>query len=164
MGRASKRAGKRMRRREGVASAGGPSKEMLALDRAVRSTEQTVRKTKAEAEKTLLRMRAARQAVQDEIREARAIKGAAATKKINNARRRSTLAKTTHAAAAARYKEALALLREQKLLARAAEQKERAKQRAIAEFARKWEREYDRKLAIMRKNVSLRKKWIQERQ
>ncbi|MFQ6024322.1 MAG: hypothetical protein ACE5NW_16530 [Acidiferrobacterales bacterium] len=135
---------------------------MSALGRAVGLTEQTVRKTKAEGAKAFLKLKTVRQATKDAIRKARIIKGATATKKINNARRRLTLAKTEHRAATARYKEAGMLLREQKLLASAAEQKERAKQKAIAEFVRKWEREYDRKLAIATKNVSLRKKWIRE--
>ncbi|MFQ5545570.1 MAG: hypothetical protein ACE5FE_06305, partial [Acidiferrobacterales bacterium] len=108
------------------------------------------------------KLKTVRQATKDAIRKARIIKGATATKKINTARRRLALAKTEHRAAAGRYKEARMLLREQKLLARAAEQKERAKQKAIAEFVRKWEREYDRKRAIATKNVSLRKKWIRE--
>lgn len=62
--------------------------------------------------------------------------------------------------AAARLREARNLLREQKQLAREAERKERAKQRAVAAFLKKWERDYDLEMKRKKKNIMLRKKEV----
>ena len=59
--------------------------------------------------------------------------------------------------AAAKLREARKILREQEQIAREADRKERAKERAIAAFAKKWEREYDLEMRRKKKNIKLRK-------
>ena len=62
--------------------------------------------------------------------------------------------------AAANLREARKILREQEQLAREADRKERARERAVAAFVKKWNREYDLEMRRKKKNIELRKKEI----
>lgn len=63
---------------------------------------------------------------------------------------------------AARLREARNLLREQEQVSRAAARKEKAREKAVAAFLERWERQYDADLNRKMKNVRLRKQSVRE--
>ncbi len=65
--------------------------------------------------------------------------------------------------AVANLREARAMLREQKQLARESARKERARERAVAAFVKKWDREYDLEMRRKKQNIELRKQEIRRR-
>ncbi len=89
-------------------------------------------------------------------------KTTAAKQPEHAARKQLQAASKQRQKAAARYKEASMLLREQKQLAKEFERKERAKEKAVAAFIKKWERDYDRDMARKKQNIELRKKMIRD--
>lgn len=76
------------------------------------------------------------------------------------ARRRSNEATKLRREAAANLREARTMLREQEQLAREAQRKERARERAVTAFLKKWDREYDLEMRRKKKNIKLRKQEI----
>lgn len=65
------------------------------------------------------------------------------------------------------YKESVSGFRDMKQVVRdlgavykKLEKKEAAKQRAVAQFLKKWEHDYDRKTKILEKNASQRERWL----
>lgn len=92
---------------------------------------------------------------------ARQRKSTSAKKLVAEIRRKLERGQIEHQQAIARRKEASALLSEQEELAKLIERKQIARERAVATFLKRWNRDYDRKLASIRKNASLRRKWLQ---
>ena len=65
--------------------------------------------------------------------------------------------------AAAKLREVKKVVREERQIARETEHKERARERAVAAFVKKWEREYDLEMQRKRKNVELRRRELRNR-
>lgn len=61
-----------------------------------------------------------------------------------------------------KLREARKMLREQQQLSKELERRERARERAVTAFLRKWEREYDLEMQRKRKNITLRKRAVRE--
>lgn len=57
-----------------------------------------------------------------------------------------------------KYRELKIIVREQKSIVKSLEKKEAAKQKAVARFIKKWERDYDQKLRLKRNNLKKRKR------
>lgn len=87
------------------------------------------------------------------------------TKRLSNAaltaRHRANESTKLRVEAAAKLREARKILREQEHLVKELERKERAKERAVAAFVKKWEREYDLEMRRKKKNITLRKRELQ---
>ena len=77
---------------------------------------------------------------------------------LATARQRADEATRLRREAAARLREANKLLREERQLARETKRRERARERAVTAFLKKWEREYDLEVQRKRKNVELRRR------
>jgi hypothetical protein len=86
-------------------------------------------------------------------------------KRLSNAaltaRHRAEEATKLRIEAGVKLREVKKILREQEQLVREAERKERARDRAVAAFLKKWEREYDLDMRRKKKNIRLRKQEIQ---
>jgi len=80
---------------------------------------------------------------------------------VSIARQRANESTKLRIEAAANLREARRILREQQQLAKAVERKERARERAVAAFVKRWEREYDLDMQRKKKNIKLRKQEIQ---
>lgn len=52
------------------------------------------------------------------------------------------------------------IVRDHRAVYKKLEKKEAAKQKAVAQFLKKWERDYDRKTRILEKNASQRERWL----
>lgn len=52
------------------------------------------------------------------------------------------------------------IVRDHRAVYKKLEKKEAAKQKAVAQFLKKWERDYDRKTKMLEKNASQRERWL----
>lgn len=59
-------------------------------------------------------------------------------------------------------REARALVKESRLLVRAAERKQRALTQALLTFIKSWEKKYNKKYAIEIQNAEVRRRWLQD--
>ena len=58
------------------------------------------------------------------------------------------------------FREMKQIVRDQKAMLKKLEKKEAAKQKAVAQFLKKWEREYDREIKLREKKARQRKRWL----
>ena len=60
-----------------------------------------------------------------------------------------------------RFRDIKQIVRDLRAVYKRLERKEAAKQKAVAQFLKKWERDYDRKVKIHEKNANQRRRWLQ---
>jgi hypothetical protein len=135
--------------------------EVTAAQTAVTSAERLVQQTRAVADKAATRRQQSRRKASEAAAKARQRNTAAARRLAEEMHHKLKRAEMEHQRAIVQHKEARVLLSEQKELAKLIERKQSARGRAVAAFLKKWNREYDKRLALIRKNASLRRKWLQ---
>lgn len=135
--------------------------EVAAAQAAVNSAKRLVEQTRAVADKAATRLKQLKPRASETAARARQRKGTSAKRLADEMRRKLERARIEHQQTIARRKEASALLAEQKELTKLIERKQIARERAVATFLKRWNREYNRKLALIKKNASLRRKWLQ---
>jgi ABC-type transporter Mla subunit MlaD len=63
--------------------------------------------------------------------------------------------------AVSQYRDMKQVVRDQRATYRKLERKEAAKQKAVAQFLKKWEREYDREISLREKKAKQRRRWLE---
>lgn len=126
-------------------------------DKAVKAALKEVGRAEATYEKLLARERRAVAQLRA-TRHRAEVSGLKRAKQVMlAARQRAKTSTRLRREAFGKLREARNLLREQRQLVREAERKQRAKERAVANFVKKWEREYDLEMKRKKKNIKLRK-------
>lgn len=59
------------------------------------------------------------------------------------------------------FREIKQIVRDQRTMCKKLEKKEAAKQKAVAQFLKKWERDYDREIKLREKKAKQRRRWLQ---
>lgn len=89
-------------------------------------------------------------------------KNTAQTKRAcESAANKLKLAKQQYAEAVSGLRDIKQIVRDLRAVSKKLEKKEAAKQKAVAQFLKKWERDYDRKIALLEKNAEQRRRWLQ---
>ncbi len=89
-------------------------------------------------------------------------KSAVSRKAVSAARERVRKAAAQRIEALARQREAKTLFQEQEQLAKSLQRKQRAREKAVAAFIKKWDKEYNMSTERKRNNIAARKKLVRE--
>lgn len=136
--------------------------EVAASQTAVKSAQRLVEQTQIVADKAAKLRKQLQRKAREATATARQRKSPSAKRSADEIRRKLEGARIEHRQALGRHKEAKALLSEQRELAKLIERKQIARERAVEAFLKKWNREYDRRLGLIKKNAALRRKWLQQ--
>lgn len=135
----------------------------------VTSPEQILRTVQKEVGRTAAALRQARtreekaiEHLQEVQARARNTDSAVTRDAVCHARERSQAAAARRAEATAVNLEGKKLVQEQEQLRKSLERKDCAREKAVAAFIKKWDKDYDNATAAKRKNVALRKKLVRE--
>ncbi len=90
------------------------------------------------------------------------VKSAVSRKAVSAALERVSEASAQRSEAAANHREAKTLQQDQARLAKSLERKQRAREKAVAAFIKKWDKDYDQTTAFKRNNIAARKKIVRE--
>ncbi len=118
-------------------------------------TTAAVEQARTREKKAAERLRAVKSRAQN-------AKSAVSRKAVSAARERVLKAADQRAEAAARHREAKTLFQEQQQLAKWLERKQRARERAVAAFIKKWDKEYDQSTERKLSNIAARKTLVRE--
>lgn len=140
---------------------GERAKHPGSLDDAVEAALKEVGRAEKAHESTLARERKALAQYEAAKLRAQGRNSKQSSKVLLTFRQRAKELSVLRKDAAASLREAKKLLREQEQLAKEAARRERAKERALAAFLKKWEREYDLEMKRKKKNIALRKEGLQ---
>ncbi len=128
---------------------------LQAAHKEVGRTTAAVEEARKQEKKAEERLRAVKVRCQN-------IKSAVSRKTVSAARVRVQKATAQRSEAAARHREAKLLLQEQGQLAKSLERKQRAREKAVADFIKKWDKDYDKSTERKRSNIAARKKIVRE--
>lgn len=138
-------------------------KRANAVDDALEAVSKEAARAEAAHEKLVAREEKAREQLEATRARTRGSKSKRSTDALRAAKQRVEEATRLRKESAARLRETKKLVREETQLAREAERKERARERAVAAFLKKWEREYDLEMRRKQKNIELRRRELQRR-
>lgn len=130
---------------------------------AVEATSKEAERAEATHEKLLDREKKALEHLESLKTRAKGSDSKRLASSVLSARQRASETTKLRREAAARVRDLKKLVREEQQLAREAERKDRARERAVAAFLRKWEREYDLEMQRKKKNIKLRKRELENR-
>ena len=132
-----------------------------AFEDALQAVSKEAARAEAAHEKLLAREKKARERLEAAKTRSKSSNSNRTADALLAAKQRVDEATRLRKESAARLREMKKLVREETQLAREAERKARARDRAVAAFLKKWEREYDLEMRRKQKNIELRRRELQ---